>query len=235
MTCIVLLLIILQLFQYTNSLIILNKAVNRMTTTAINGGVSLYGSESSRSPLVNWYLIEKEIPFNQKPPRPSNHPFGQIPFLEDDDGVEVFESGAILLYLADKFGGYANAAERAKYTKWVVWANSELDSLCFGKMRMTMLDKDSKALDKLDSILGKSAWLVDNEFSVADVAVASYLNYVPLFFRDCNPSKRPNIVRYMSTTAKRPAFAQAFGQDHANTVITKAEQWLGDKKGIFGF
>ena len=67
-------------------------------------GVELYGSPQSRSPLVNWYLVDNKIPFTMKAPRPSNHPFGQIPFLTDDNGVEVFESGAILLYLADAYG-----------------------------------------------------------------------------------------------------------------------------------
>lgn len=50
-------------------------------------------------------------------------------------------------------------------------------------MSGTTLDKPSRALDTLESIIGTSDWLVDNSFSVADVAVASYLNYVPVFFR----------------------------------------------------
>ena len=110
--------------------------------TTLKMEVSLYGSQQTRSPLgkvlqgffkddnaicylVNWYLYEKNIPFVQRPPRPSNHPFSQVPFLTDGE-VEVFESGAILLYLADAYGGNNIPAQRASYTKWVVWANSEL-------------------------------------------------------------------------------------------------------------
>ena len=61
--------------------------------------------------------------------------FTQVPFLTDDGGVEVFESGAILLYLMDRYGGsqYDTAVKRAQYTKWIVWANAELDGMCFGK------------------------------------------------------------------------------------------------------
>ena len=62
-------------------------------STKLYMGVTLYGAQQTRSPLVNWYLIENKIPFIQKPPRPSNHPFGQSPYLTDDDGVEIFESG----------------------------------------------------------------------------------------------------------------------------------------------
>eukprot|EP00601_Ochromonadales_sp_CCMP2298_P016686 CAMPEP_0173238002 /NCGR_PEP_ID=MMETSP1142-20121109/12388_1 /TAXON_ID=483371 /ORGANISM="non described non described, Strain CCMP2298" /LENGTH=160 /DNA_ID=CAMNT_0014168803 /DNA_START=195 /DNA_END=677 /DNA_ORIENTATION=+ len=152
-------------------------------------------------------------------PRPSNHPFGQVPFLSDQGGVEVFESGAILLYLADEYTPGQTAKERASYTKWVVWANSELDGLCFGKgMSGTQLDKPNKALDRLEQILGQCDWLVDNTFSVADCAVGSYLNYVPVFFRGAKPSVRPNIAKYMRRCAERPAFAEAFGKDHADAV-----------------
>ena len=75
------------------------------TSISMDSGLTLYGSQQTRSPLVNWYLEEKAIPFTQKAPRPSAHPFGQTPFLTDDGGVEVFESGAILLYIADAYGG----------------------------------------------------------------------------------------------------------------------------------
>jgi glutathione S-transferase/alpha,alpha-trehalase len=159
---------------------------------------------------VNWYANEAGIVLTMKAPRPSNHPFGQTPFLTDDGGVEVFESGAILLYLADAYGKAANAKERAAYTKWVVWANSELDGLCFGKgMSGTSIDQaDLRPVAVLESILGKSEWLVGGEFSVADVAVASYLNYVPIFFGRASLSGTPNIVKYMQRCAERPAFAK---------------------------
>ena len=87
---------------------------------------------AARSPLVNWYALEAGIEIEMQPPRPSKHPFQQVPFLTDDGGVEVFESGACLLYLADAYGDASSAAERAAYTKWVVWTNAELDGLCFG-------------------------------------------------------------------------------------------------------
>merc|ERR1712138_197633 len=108
-------------------------------------------------------------------------------------GVEVFESGAILLYLADAYGAASSPQERAKYTKWVVWANSELDGLCFGaipgdhRVRGTAMDRpDIRSVGRLEEILGEREWLVDGEFSIADVAVGSYLNYVPIFFGNAN-------------------------------------------------
>jgi len=168
---------------------------------------------------VNWYCYEADIPLEMRDPRPSPHPFGQVPHLSDDDGVEVFESGAILLYLADKYGGLDSPEKRAKYTKWVVWANSSLEDLCFGPgMSGTRLSAPGKALDTLNSLLGASEWLVDGEFSLADVAVASYLNYVPVFFDRVDLTQRPHVAAYMKRCAARPAFVKAFGEQHASAV-----------------
>lgn len=204
--------------------------------TSLEMGIKLYGSQQTRSPLVNWYLLEKNIPFTQMPPRPNPNPFGQIPYMtHEEDGVEIFESGAILLYLADSYGGYDSPKSRAQYTKWVVWANSELDGMCFGKgMSGTQLDKPNRGLDVLESMLKDKEWLVNNQFSVADVAVGSYLNYVPLFFSSVNPTSRPNIVKYMARCAARPKFGEAFGADHQKYILSKAEAW-GKASGGGGF
>lgn len=196
-------------------------------------GLTLHGFQQSRSPLVNWYASEAGIDLEMAAPRPNNHPFGQVPFLTDDGGVEVFESGAILLYLADKYGGATTAEERAKYTKWVVWSNSELDGLCFGavpgdhRVRGTSMNKpDLRSVAVLEEMLGSTEWLVGGEFSVADVAVGSYLNYVPIFFPDADLSGTPNIAKYMRRCAERPAFSSAFGPQHAAVVKEKAAGWL---------
>jgi glutathione S-transferase/alpha,alpha-trehalase len=171
------------------------------------------------------------------PSRPSNHPFDQVPFLTDDDGVEIFESGAILLYLADAYGGISRTIvtpkDRAKFAKWVVWSNSELDGLCFGavpgdhRVRGTSMNNPSlRAVSTLEDILSKSDWLVDDAFSVADVAVGAYLNYVPIFFPDANLGATPSIAKYMQRCAERPAFAEAFGESHAQLVKGKVASWL---------
>ena len=191
--------------------------------TAPLKALKLHGSQGSRSPLCNWYLEELNVQYEMAPPKPSDHPFGQIPYLTDGS-VGVFESGAILLYIADKFDDKCTTAEaRAKFTKWVLWANSSLDPICFvenerGQVMGTRLDQPGRAVSVLDQLLAEQEYLVDNAFSVADVAVCSYLNYVPLFF----PSVRlnsPNIVAYMKRCAERPAFAKAFGAGHAQAVL----------------
>merc|ERR1719297_220621 len=111
----------------------------------------LHGSQQTRSPLVNWYCAEANIPLEMREPRPSPHPFGKVPHLSDDGGVEVFESGAILLYLADKYGGLASPEDRAKYSKWVIWANSTLEDICSGPgFSGHQLSQPSRAMDTLE-------------------------------------------------------------------------------------
>ena len=78
---------------------------------------------------VRWALEEaglayrvESTPFRDRGP---NHfaaqPFGQVPWLTDGD-LTIFESGAILLHLAEKFGALiSRGAERAECLSWLFW------------------------------------------------------------------------------------------------------------------
>merc|ERR1711920_887345 len=77
---------------------------------------------------------------------------------------------------------------------------------------------DVKGVQQLDEILGRKEWLLEEGFSVADVAVGAYLNYVSVFFPRTDLSATPNIARYMKRCAERPAFAKAFGAQHTQAV-----------------
>jgi hypothetical protein len=147
-----------------------SRATHLKRLNVVSMGLTLHGSQQTRSPLVSWFLLENDIKHEMKPPRPSNHPFGQTPFLTgiciilsasdklftftadrdknetllpfpDDGGVEVFESGAILLYLAQTYGPAREPKQLGADLSWVVWANSELDPLCFGKGMRYELDR----------------------------------------------------------------------------------------------
>ena len=162
---------------------------------------------------MNWYLDDIKQPCTQSAPRP----FGQVPVIEDN-GKVIFESGALLLHLASK---YDLAFSSGKHTSWVVWANSCLDPICFkedgnGRVLGTALDKPNRFIAVLEEGLSKQEFMADdNVFSVADVAVASYLLYVALFFPSCNLSNTLAICSYMARCAARPCFRSAFGDGHA--------------------
>lgn len=163
-------------------------AATKADGAGARGSVQLYGSPGSRSPLVNWYLHELGVDFEARAPSdPTNpHPFGQIPALRDatddpENPVELFESGAILMYLADRYGGLQTPAQRADAGKWVVWANASLDPCLFiENERGGVIDsgarskKNPRALDRLEAVLATREWLAAGgaEFGVADVVRA---------------------------------------------------------------
>ena len=178
----------------------------------------MYGSQGSRSPLINWYLYEKEVQFELKEPRDvSNpHPFGQVPALRHKENVELFESGAILLYLADKCGELASDEAKANAYSWVLWANASLDPICFkedinGRVIDTGIKNETKGMRRLDDVLSKREWLSGDQFGVADVAVAAYLLYVPQFFQGVSFKRWPNVAKFMGRCCSRDSYAKAFG------------------------
>ena len=66
---------------------------------------------------------------------------------------------------------------------------------------------------------------------MADVACGAYLNYVPIFFPNADLSRTPAIAKYMQRCAARPAFAKAFGPQHAALVEQKTTGWLANPAG----
>src|ERR1700677_2674408 len=117
------------------------------------------------------------------------NPNSKIPALLDRSGetpIRVFESGAILLYLAEKFQAYlpANEGARAECLSWLFWQMGSAPFLGggFGHFyayapikieyaidRFAMEVK--RQLDVLDRRLGESPYLGGDDYSIADIAV----------------------------------------------------------------
>jgi GST-like protein len=117
------------------------------------------------------------------------NPNSKIPALMDYSGakpVRVFESGAILLYLAEKFGAFVptDAAERAECLNWLFWQMGSAPYLGGGfghfyayapsKMeypinRFAMETK--RQMDVLDQRLAHSPYIAGDRYSIADMAI----------------------------------------------------------------
>jgi GST-like protein len=117
------------------------------------------------------------------------NPNSKIPALVDRSGttpVRVFESGAILLYLADKFGALVptDPAQRAECLSWLFWQMGSAPYLGGGfghfyayapsKMeypidRFAMEVK--RQLDVLDKRLADSAYIAGDAYTIADIAI----------------------------------------------------------------
>lgn len=214
--------------------------VVRTPTMALHA-IQIYGHPGTRSPLCNWGFFESSVGFEEGDLRENPHPFGQLPCLTDDDGVMVFESGAILLYLLSKLEN-VTPSERAAMTSWITWANASLDPICFketpdGKVFDTGLRQPNKRIDTVDKLLSTQTFLLGDKFSLADVAVASYMLYVLQFFSDVDLSRWPHIVRYLQDCVNRPAYARAFGE-RVQGALSAQLQRMGGKassgKKLFG-
>ena len=117
------------------------------------------------------------------------NPNSKIPALMDRSGatpIRVFESGAILLYLAEKFGAFlpADPATRAECLSWLFWQMGSAPYLGggFGHFYAYAPTKIEYAIDRfamevkrqldvLDRRLAQSRYLAGDEYSIADIAV----------------------------------------------------------------
>ena len=119
----------------------------------------------------------------------SVNPNSKIPALVDRSAatpIRVFESGAILIYLAEKFGAFlpADAAKRAECLSWLFWQMGSAPFLGggFGHFYAYAPTKIEYAIDRyamevkrqldvLDQRLAQSAYLAGDEYTIADMAV----------------------------------------------------------------
>ena len=117
------------------------------------------------------------------------NPNSKIPALVDRSGtspVRVFESGAILLHLAEKFGAFlpVEGAERAECLSWLFWQMGSAPFLGggFGYFYAYAPSKIEYAIDRyamevkrqldvLDRRLGESPYLAGDDYTIADMAV----------------------------------------------------------------
>jgi GST-like protein len=156
------------------------------------------------------------------------NPNSKIPALLDRSGAEpirVFESGAILMYLAEKFGEFlpTEPATRAECLSWLFWQMGSAPYLGggFGHFyryaperfeypinRFTMETK--RQLDVLDRRLGETAYIAGDDYTIADIAIWPWYgqvirNVVYEAAEFLEAHTYTNVVRWAEEIAKRPA------------------------------
>lgn len=182
--------------------------------------LKLYGGARSRASIVKWYLEEIGVPYefvtldmqagaHLGPDYLKINPIGKVPAIVDGD-FKLWESGAILLYLAQKYGKMPPTLEQqAQIVQWVMFANATLGPGIFVEASR---DRETpKLLTPLNRIFEKQPFLMGDEFGVADAAVGSILNYIPMMLK-LDLSAYPAVLDYMKRISERPAFQKAMGQ-----------------------
>jgi glutathione S-transferase len=181
--------------------------------------LKLYGGARSRASIVQWYLEELGVPYefilldmqageHRQPEYLAINPMGKVPAIVDGD-FQLWESGAILFYLAQKYGKMPpSLEEQAKINQWILFGNATLGPGIF--VEASRERETPKLLTPLNQILEKQPFFLGDELSVVDVAVGSILAYIPMMLK-LDLSEYPAVVDYIKRISERPAFQKAMG------------------------
>lgn len=181
--------------------------------------LKLYGGARSRASIVQWYLEELAVEYeyvlldmqagaHQKPDFLEINPMGKVPAIVEGD-FHLWESGAILIYLSEKYGNVTSLLERAEIAQWVLFANATLGPGIF--VEASRQREIPRLLMPLNQIFTRQTFLLSDQFSVADVAVGSMLAYIPMLLK-LDLSAYPAVVSYIHQLSTRPAFQKTIGR-----------------------
>jgi glutathione S-transferase len=189
------------------------------------------GKGLARDMRVRWALEEVGQTYDvhlvsfeamKQPAHRARNPFGQIPTYEEGD-IVLFESGAILLHIAERHAGLLpeDAHARARVVMWMFAALNTVEPPIFDQNLVKILDRDKPwfeerlaAVEKmirvrlgdLSSHLGDAAWL-DGAFSAADILMVTTLRRL---HGSGILEEFPNIAAYVARAEGRPAYGRAF-------------------------
>ncbi len=194
------------------------------------------GQGLARDMRVRWALEELGQPYEvrllsfqalKESPHLARNPFGQIPTYEEGELV-LFESGAIVLHLAERHPGLLprDAHARARAVAWLFAALNtveppimelsfarilERDATWYEQRLPVVVERVQKRLGELCRYLGDAEWL-DGVFSAADLMMVSVLLRL-------KPSgmleSYPTLGAYVARGEARPAYQRAFAAQWA--------------------
>ncbi len=151
-------------------------------------------------------------------------PNNRIPAIVDrDNGLSVFESGAILIYLADKTGKLLARDGEARWRaiEWLMWQMGGVGPM-FGQAHHFLKYNRGKApyaeeryaaevkrlYGVLDKQLGANAFVAGNDYSIADIAIWPWVSRYDWHIGDLKDY--PNVVRWYREIASRPAVQRGY-------------------------
>ncbi|MBC7282490.1 glutathione S-transferase family protein [Hoeflea sp.] len=156
---------------------------------------------------------------------PANpHPEGKVPLLVHD-GVEIWESSAIILYLTELFpdaglGRPIGHPERGPYLSWLAWYGDVMEPVMVFKiagLSHRLLDVTFRGVGemtaRLSGQLSKTPYILGNTFSAADLLLSSTFVWMP----DATPDV-PAIRDWMARCEARPSAARQVAYDKAHAA-----------------
>jgi glutathione S-transferase len=209
------------------------------------------GEGHARDMRVRWALEEVGCPYEvrllsmaeiKEAAHRARHPFGKIPTLEEGE-LTLFESGSIVLYIAERHPGLLpeDADARATAISWMFAALTtveppivereaamilEKDESWYSKRQLILDERARERLRELENYLGNREWL-DDQFSAADLLMVTVLRRLESANSPDGPhllDEFPSIAAYVARGKERPAFKRAFEAQRAVFEVAKSNK-----------
>ena len=200
--------------------------------------LKVYGHPQTRAFRVLWMVEELGIPYEHEPLRGPDtrkpeylkiNPNGHVPAIQDDD-LALWESMAINLYLASKYGRDkglwpASVEDQGRAMQWSFWAMTEVEPLLMELFRQRVMlpeaQRNAEAAKAAEEKLGgparrarrrarRAGHLLGGEFSAADLNVAAVLSWVR--FLRIELGAVPNVADWIGRCLNRPLVRKAQGR-----------------------
>ena len=149
-------------------------------------------------------------------------PFGKIPVIIDHkNNKNIFESGAILIYLAEKSGKFYNEKNRIEINQWLMAQIGYVGPMLgqhhqfhhynpgkskFGEERYFKISK--RIYQELDEVLSKSKFLSGNDYTIADIGTFPWVARHE--WHDIGLKKYENLTRWYLDISERDAVKKGF-------------------------
>ena len=195
--------------------------------------IELFGRPYNRTDRVQWTLEEIGIPYDYRvldvfalEHRSAEfrnlYGLARLPFIRLD-GEIIFESGAIMLALAEHFRSTVDllptpdGSEHRDVLQWLFFANSTLDAADATLPSNSNPSPFAPIVDVLtflNDMLAKKTYIAASRFTIADIALSNNLKYV-----DDDFSSHRHIKRYFKTHTSRAAYQK----------IVRQSEYRGDR------
>jgi GST-like protein len=180
------------------------------------------------------HLVRFDLKDQRTPEYLSLNPYGKIPSIIDPVGPDgtplpLFESAAILIYLADKSGKFLARSGAARYEtlQWLMFQAAGISPI-FGQVgyfykfegkdyedkrpRDRYVAESRKLLEVLDARLEGRTWIMGDEFTIADIGTLPMVRNLIGYYKAgelVGIDSLPNVKRALAAFVERPAVAKA--------------------------
>lgn len=166
------------------------------------------------------------------------NPNAKVPAIVDD-GTTVFDSNAILLYLAEKTGKFlpARASDRGPMLSWLMFVASGIGPYSGQAVHFRNFAPEPKeyAVDRytfeaqrhwgiLEARLAGQQWMVGNDYGIVDMAVWGWSRLIPFVLGQEAPKQFPNLQRHLAEINARPAAQRALALKDRHTFKAEMDE-----------